>query len=127
MNEITALQEDGFSLDRTCKDYDLLGRLHKQENITEDQERHYRAGWEAAVEYYRDLLIPPEPEPKFPAGARVYWTDPIFGGSDEDNCSKWCEVQSYSGFTYFLLGDDGGEVEAFEHELSLEGPCGTST
>lgn len=46
------LQEDGESLDVTCKDFDLLERKHKQEPWVLDQQDHYEAGWEAAVQYY---------------------------------------------------------------------------
>ena len=45
------LQEDGFTVDITCKDYNLLERMHKQEPVTKDQELHYQAGWEAAINF----------------------------------------------------------------------------
>jgi len=45
-------QEDGFSLDLQCKDYDGLERKHKQEAWSDEQADHYEAGWEAAVKYY---------------------------------------------------------------------------
>ncbi len=52
------LQDDGESLDLRAKDYDLLERMHKQEPWTDDQQRHFAAGWEAAVTYYRSHLLP---------------------------------------------------------------------
>jgi hypothetical protein len=45
------LQEDGLTVDITCKDYNLLERMHKQESWTDDQQRHYEAGWEAALNF----------------------------------------------------------------------------
>jgi hypothetical protein len=45
------LQEDGFTVDTTCKDYNLLERMHKQEPVHPDQQRHYEAGWEAAINF----------------------------------------------------------------------------
>jgi hypothetical protein len=45
-------QEDGETLDIACKDYDLLHRKHKQEPIQHEQQDHYEAGWEAAVQFY---------------------------------------------------------------------------
>ncbi len=47
--------DPGF-LDLTVKDFDLLDRMHKQGSWTDDQERHFRAGWQAAMEYYRPWL-----------------------------------------------------------------------
>ena len=50
-------QDDGHnSMDTTCRDHGLLERLHKQDAPTQDQIRHYEAGWEAAVAHYFPLL-----------------------------------------------------------------------
>jgi hypothetical protein len=57
MSKPTPFQDDGFwSLDRTVKDYDLLQRLHKQSDWNDDQERHFQAGWQACMEYYRECF-----------------------------------------------------------------------
>jgi hypothetical protein len=54
----TPFQDDGlFSLDLTCKDHDTLERMHKQEGWSWDQLQHYEAGWQAAMEYYRENFI----------------------------------------------------------------------
>lgn len=45
-------QADEETLDTSCKDYDLLERKHKQDAWTDDQQRHFEAGWEAAVRHY---------------------------------------------------------------------------
>ena len=45
------LQEGVFTVDIACKDYNLLERMHKQESWTVDQQRHYEAGWEAALNF----------------------------------------------------------------------------
>jgi len=43
-------------------DYDILERMHKQEGWTRDQERHFEAGWEAAMrakgdEWAKEILF----------------------------------------------------------------------
>lgn len=53
------LQDDGMheNLDLEVKDYDLLERMHKFGGWKCDQEHHFRVGWEAAMLYYREVLI----------------------------------------------------------------------
>lgn len=64
MTERTPFQDDGlFSLDTTCKDYDLLHLIHKHDRISEDQFQCYAAGWEAAMRYYRECFKRPKRDP----------------------------------------------------------------
>lgn len=58
MTDPSPLQADGESLDLQVKDYALLERMHKQEAWTTDQQHHFEAGWEAAMTYYREHLLP---------------------------------------------------------------------
>lgn len=66
MTERTPFQDDGlFSLDTTCKDYDLLHHLHKHDDHTDREREHYEAGWEAAMSYYRECFKRPKKDPTF--------------------------------------------------------------
>tara|TARA_R100000149_G_C5877885_1_gene141982 strand:+ start:1908 stop:2150 length:243 start_codon:yes stop_codon:yes gene_type:complete len=56
--------------------------------------------------------------PKYKVGDEVFWTDP-----DEGICSGNGKVTKV-GEIYSVKKDDGGELEAYEHELTLHPePC----
>lgn len=67
MSTAGPFQDDGlYSLDYSVRDYDLLERMNKQGGWTDEQQRYFEAGWEAAVIYYRDwfLMHPAKEETK---------------------------------------------------------------
>ena len=50
---------------------------------------------------------------KYSIGDEVFWNDP-----DEGTCSGYGKVTEVNGEIYSIKKNDGGELEAFEHELT---------
>ena len=50
---------------------------------------------------------------KYNIGDEVFWNDP-----DEGICSGYGKVTEVNGEIYSIKKDDGGELEALEHELT---------
>ena len=47
-------------------------------------------------------------------GDKVFWKDP-----DEGICSGYAKVLEVNGEIYFIIKNDGGELEALKHELTF--------
>ncbi len=52
--------------------------------------------------------------PKYKVGDKVFWADP-----DDGVCSGYGKVTEVNGEIHSIKKDDGGELEAYEHELTL--------